>query len=119
MTPVFVITAPVMAPKNGGNCTLTTKQSVGSLVSISDKTAAHGMDLRNSQILNKSELAACALQNELACNVAMISLASDATANKAVVFLRSVVQTSSLRSVVLTGNHLGNPVLQVLSLIHI
>ena len=43
----------------------------------------------------------------------MISLASDATANKAVVFLRSVVQTSSLRSVVLTGNHLGNPALQV------
>jgi hypothetical protein len=33
------------------------------------------MDLRNSKILNKSELAGCELQSELACNVAMISLA--------------------------------------------
>ena len=42
---VTEITAPVTALKNGGNFTLTTTQSAGSLMSILDKTGARGMDM--------------------------------------------------------------------------
>ena len=78
MLPVTEITAPVTALKSGGTCTLTTKQSVDLRLSISDKTAMHGMGLRNFKILLNS----VAPPNELAFNAAMIKLGLVTTANK-------------------------------------
>ena len=69
-TSAIEIMEPVTALKNGGNCTLTINRSVGSRVSISDKTAVRGMGLKNFRVIHSN----VAMPNELAYNAVMISL---------------------------------------------